>query len=79
MLAPTHPSLAVTLNGLAGMLRDQRRFAEAEALYRRALTIREQAFGADHATTRETLRDYAVLLRAAGRASEAAALEQRAR
>ncbi|HLB55366.1 MAG TPA: serine/threonine-protein kinase [Gemmatimonadales bacterium] len=77
VLSPGHPSIAVTLNGLAGLLRDQGRFTEAEPLYRRALEIRE-ALGRTSRETAETLRDYAELLRRAGRAGEAARLAERA-
>jgi tetratricopeptide (TPR) repeat protein len=78
VLAPTHPDIAVTLNSMAGLLRDQGRFAEAEPLYRRALAIRERALGPDNTSVGETLKDYAELLRRTGRAREAAALEERA-
>ena len=36
---PEHPSVANSLNNLAGLLRDTKRLAEAEPLYRRALAI----------------------------------------
>ncbi|MEP6551585.1 MAG: tetratricopeptide repeat protein, partial [Gemmatimonadales bacterium] len=69
---------ANTLNALAGVLRDERRFAEAEPFYRRALDIRERAFGSDNRDVKETLRDYAQLLRSNARNREAARLEARA-
>jgi tetratricopeptide (TPR) repeat protein len=62
-LAPGHPSIAVTLNGLAGLLRDERRYAEAAPLYRRALDIRIKALGDSSSDTQETRRDYAELQR----------------
>ena len=74
MLTARHPTIAVTLNGLANVLRDQRRFAEAEPLYRRALAIREQAFGPKDSNVAETRGDLAELMRRTGRAKEAAAL-----
>jgi len=76
LYAPGHASIAVSLNGLAGVLRDSKREAEAEPLYKRALAIREVGNGS--ADLRETLRDYATLLRATNRGVLAAQLEQRA-
>ena len=37
-----------TLNNLAIVFRDQGKYREAEALFKRALAIREQALGANH-------------------------------
>lgn len=76
LYTPEHSSIAVSLNGLAGVLRDSKREAEAEALYKRALAIREVGNGS--ADLAETLRDYAVLLRATNRAAQAAQLDARA-
>ena len=73
---PQHASIGISLNGLAGVLRDSGRPSEAEPLYQRALVIREQ--GSNPTDLAETLRDYAVLLRATGRGAQAAAFEQRA-
>jgi tetratricopeptide (TPR) repeat protein len=66
------------LNALAGLLRDQGRYREAEPLYRRALDIREKSAGTNPRYLVETLRDYGELLRRTGRAKEAARLEARA-
>ena len=73
---PPHASIGISLNGLAGVLRDSGRPSEAEPLYQRALVIREQ--GSNPTDLAETLRDYAVLLRATGRGAQAAAFERRA-
>ncbi len=78
-LAPSDPSIAITLNALAGVFRDQGRFAEAESDYKRALAIREKAFGSKHPSVAETLTDYAQLLRRTGREREAAAMVARVR
>jgi tetratricopeptide (TPR) repeat protein len=40
--------LATALSNLARVLRDQKRYSEAEPLYKRALAIREKAFGPNH-------------------------------
>jgi Tfp pilus assembly protein PilF len=71
------PSLAITLNGLAGVLRDSGRPAEAEVAYRRALDIRRRAFKPGNADLTETVNDYGKLLRETGRTSEADALYAR--
>jgi len=73
-LGPDHVRTSSTLNALAGLLRDEGRYREAEALYKRALQIREKAAPQD---VPETLRDYAELLRRAGRSAEAAQVEAR--
>ena len=78
MLDPGNPSIAETLNSLAGLYRDERRYKEAEALYRQALPIREKAFGPTGADVAATLRDYADLLRRTGRVAAADSLDARA-
>ena len=42
---------ATSLNNLAGLYTLERRFADAEPLYRRALAISERIAGADDAST----------------------------
>jgi tetratricopeptide (TPR) repeat protein len=68
---------AQSLNNLALLYAAEGRFADAEPLYSRALSI----FSAKHAPADEatTLENYAAMLADAGRADEAAAAEQRAR
>lgn len=76
LYGPDNPSIAVTLNGLAGVLRDSGRMTEAEPYYRRAMRIREASKRS--ADLAETLRDYAVLLKATNRAAMATQYEERA-
>jgi tetratricopeptide (TPR) repeat protein len=71
--------LATALNNLARVLRDQKRYSEAEPLYKRALAIREKAFGPNHESVAAVLRNYAILLKADNRAAEAKVLNARAR
>lgn len=73
-LGPHHPQLASSLKSLAGLYRDERRYAESEALYRRALAIYDAAYPPNHPERQALLKGYASLLRATGRAREAAAL-----
>lgn len=61
--------------GLANVLRDAGQPAEAEEHYRKALAIRRKALPAGHPEIRQSIEDYAKLLRAQGRAVEAAELE----
>ena len=46
----------IALDGLASAYHHQRRYAEAEPLYRRVLSIREQRLGLEHPDTRELLK-----------------------
>ena len=78
LLVATDPSISTTLHALAGVLRDEGRYREAEPAYRRALAIRERASATNPRPAVETLRDFAEFMRRAGRAAEAARLEARA-
>jgi len=64
--------------GIADALTGQGRFAEAEPLYRRSLSAREEGFGRNHFVIAEVLERYATFLRATRRVPEAKALEARA-
>ena len=52
-----HESLAPTLHNLAELLLDKGESKQAEALYRQALAINEQAFGPDDPSVALTLAD----------------------
>lgn len=71
---PDHPDVAISLHGLAGVLWDDGRRAEAEAAIRRALAIQSRHLDGDDAERRGTVTDLAAMLRATGRAEEAADL-----
>ena len=58
---------------------NQSKYAEAEPLYQRSLAIVEKALGPEHPDVAKSLEDYAGLLRATGRVSEAAKMEARAK
>jgi hypothetical protein len=58
-------------------MRDGKRWKEAEAAYRRALDIRQRAFKPGNPSLIETVTDYAAMLEAMGRSSEAKALASR--
>ncbi len=57
----------------------QGRYAEAEPLYKRSLSIREKALGPEHPNVAQSLENYAALLRKTGRDAEAARMETRAK
>ena len=64
---------------MAFLYQSQRRYAEAEPLYQRALAIVEKALGPEHPHVAGGLENYAVLLRATGRSDEATKMEARAK
>lgn len=74
---PQDLRLAATLNNLAALYRAQAKYAEAEPLYRRALTILEESLGPEHPLVARLLDNYAALLRQTNREAEAAKFEIR--
>ena len=60
MLGPNHPDVAMTLNNLAVLFKEQGKFNQAEPLFRRALAIFESCLDPDHpkvVTCRENFAD----------------------
>ena len=57
----------------------QGRYADAEPLYKQALAIVKKALGPAHPDVAMSLENYAHLLRATGRSTEAAKMEARAK
>jgi len=45
---PCRAALALALNDLAELYKEEARYADTEPLYKRALAIREKAIGPDH-------------------------------
>lgn len=74
-VGPSHPVFAGALAKLAGIFRKAKKYGEAEPLYLRAIAIRETA--SDPKRLARTLEGYAALLRATGRAGDAAAIDAR--
>jgi CHAT domain-containing protein len=72
-----HPDLGSLLHNLAGLYQIQDRYAEAEALHRRSLTITEKAYGPEHPYMASGLGGLAVLYLAQGRFAEAEPLLRR--
>ncbi len=77
-LGAEHPSVATSLNNLAGLLDAQGKYGEAEPLYRRALLIREEQLGGEHPDVAASLNNLAGLFRAQGKYGEAEPLYRRA-
>jgi CHAT domain-containing protein len=77
-LGPTHPQVAVSLNNLAELHRQQGHYAQAEPLYRHALAILEQALGPEHPNVALNLNNLASLYQHQGRYDEAEPLYRRA-
>jgi|KBSSwiStaDraftv2_1062776.scaffolds.fasta_scaffold05334_2 CHAT domain-containing protein/tetratricopeptide (TPR) repeat protein len=71
-----HVDTAQALEGLAGLYNIQRRLAEAEPLYKRALAIRDKTLGAAHPDTVRLLGMLGIIYRQLGRAGEAEVLEK---
>jgi non-specific serine/threonine protein kinase/serine/threonine-protein kinase len=72
---PDHEWTAYPLHGLGNVRREQHRFSEAEAYYQQSLAIRRKVLPKDAAETRETVADYAKMLRMAGREGDARRVE----
>ena len=67
-----HAGVASSLHYLANLYRDQVRFDEAEALYKRCLLIRKNVLGSEDKLVAATLGDLADLYRSQGRQQQAA-------
>lgn len=74
---PGHPNYAVSLNGIAIVYERLGKYAEAENLYKRALTIKEKAVGADHPDMAPSLNNLANVYLRQGKYAEAEALYKR--
>jgi tetratricopeptide (TPR) repeat protein len=77
-LGAKHPDSAESLNNLARLLVEQSKYAEAEPLFRRALTIREEVLGPERPEVAASLTNLAALLRRQGMHSDAEPLLLRA-
>ena len=75
--APDHPDVATSLNNLAVLYKKQGRYAAAEPLYKRALSIYEKALGPNHPSVATSLGNLAGLYRATGQFLKAQKLERR--
>lgn len=76
---PTHLDVLIVRTGLAGLYLQQTHYAEAEAMYRDVLATLIAMPDADHDQLVTVLQEYAIVLRQTDRATDALALEARAR
>jgi hypothetical protein len=70
--------MATSINYLADLYFDYDKYDQAEPLYKRSLTIRENFFGPEHPEVATSLIGIAELYRKTGRDKEADELEKRA-
>jgi len=75
---PTDARLGVSLNGLARVHQSRKRWAQAEKLYRRALSVAIQRHGPDHPDAAITQANLAGLFQAQQRYAEAKPLFEQA-
>ena len=78
-LGPEHPDVAMSLNNLAVLYREQGQYPQAEPLFQRTLEVLEKSLGPEHPNVAATLENYAELLRKTNREAEAERLEARAK
>ena len=76
---PEDRRLPRVLINLAGLYRTLGRYADAEAVYERALAVTEASLGPDDPILAMVLENYALLLRSTGRPAGADELEVRAK
>ncbi|WAN69595.1 tetratricopeptide repeat protein [Moorena producens JHB] len=78
VLGEEHPSVATSLNDLAGLYSSQGRYQEAEPLYQQALQLNKRLLGEEHPDVAESLNDLAVLYLIQGQYQQAEPLLQQA-
>jgi tetratricopeptide (TPR) repeat protein len=78
-IGPQDPKVALSATNLANCLRQQGKLAEAESFYKKAIEVKEKAFGPLHHELIGVLENYAKMLRAAGREKEADKIDFKAR
>lgn len=66
-----HPNMATITENLGYVLKEQKKYAEAEEMYRTSLKIRRKIYGNNHVNVANTLNNLSVLLTKQGRLEEA--------
>lgn len=74
-----HPTTATSISNLGNVLYLQGKYAQAEAVYRRALQMREKLLGGDHADVATSLNNLANVLQELNKDQQVGASEARAR
>ncbi|MFM7795002.1 MAG: tetratricopeptide repeat protein, partial [Microcystis panniformis] len=62
LLGDNHPSVALSLNNLAGLYNSQGRYTEAEPLHLEAINIATQVLGENHPHTQTVYQNYLRML-----------------
>jgi Tfp pilus assembly protein PilF len=78
VLGAEHPNTLTSVNQLGLVLASQRKYEEAEAMYRRALDGSEKVLGAEHPDTLTSLNNLGYVLERQGKYEEAEAMHRRA-
>ncbi len=73
-----HPDYGAALNNLARVYYQQGKYADAEGLYKRALTIFEKALGAGHPSVGASFNNLAIVYTEQGKYEDAERLHKRA-
>lgn len=71
------PNIALVSKNLAEVYRKQGKYADAEAMYKKSILIREKTFDSSHISIALVLEDYSSMLKELGRLEEAELLEER--
>jgi tetratricopeptide (TPR) repeat protein len=77
LLGPDHPDLANDLNNLGALYFSEGRYTDAEPVLKRALAIKQDAFGPNDPRLLQILDNYAIALSALNRNTEAATIDAR--
>ncbi|MEM6254671.1 MAG: tetratricopeptide repeat protein, partial [Cyanobacteria bacterium P01_D01_bin.156] len=73
-----HPSVATSVNNLAGLYESQGRYEQAEPLYQQALAMRKKLLGEEHPSVATSVNNLAGLYESQGRYEQAEPLYQQA-
>ena len=71
MLGKEHPDTLASMNNLAGVLRSQGNYNEAEQIHRQTLALKETVLGKEHPFTLTSMNNLAEVLRSQGNYDEA--------
>ena len=78
-MGPTSPKVGSALDDLSSLYFGENKFAEAERVYARLLTVEEKTFGSHSVIVANTLDNYATTLHKLNQNGEAAKVEERVR
>jgi tetratricopeptide (TPR) repeat protein len=78
VLGKEHPVTLMSMNNLAESLRQKGKYAEAEAMHRQTLQLRETVLGKEHPVTLMSMNNLAESLRQQGKYAEAEVMHRQA-